>query len=415
MRQTAFGERSFRLLLIGQSVSSLGDGVAPIALSFGVLGLTGSIGDLGVVLAARQLPLVVFVLLGGVWSDRVSRQTVMLLSDVARAGAQGLCAVLLLTGSAHVWELACLQAVYGSARAFFGPASTGFLPQTVGPEQLQQANAAMGIGENMALVLGPALGGVLVVAAGSGWGLAFDAGAFLVSATSLKMMRLAPVALPPRGSTLAALREGWQSFRSRRWLAVSVASLTFVVTVVFAPLNVLGPEVARSHLGGAGAWAAISTALGIGSIAGGAVGLRWRPRHPVRAGFLATLAGEPVLLVLLGAHGALAALVAFAFVSGAAATVFNVFWFTLLQSEIPPEELSRVSSWDYLGTYALQPIGYAVIGPLAAAVGVASTLYAAAGLAALSTCAVLAFPDVRNFSPAPASAQPATPDTTFEN
>lgn len=400
MRAGLLGERSFRLLFVGQGVSSIGDGVAPVALSFGVLALTGSIRDLGVILAARQLPLIVFVLIGGVWSDRVSRQAVMLLSDVARAATQGASAVLLLSGSAHVWELACLQAVYGFAKAFFGPASTGLLPQTVGPEQLQQANALMGVSENMASILGPAFGGVLVVAAGAGWGLAFDGGAFLVSAISLRMMRLAPVAFPPRRSTITELREGWQSFRSRRWLSVSVVSLAFIVTIVFAPLDVLGPAVARESLGGAGAWATIAAALGIGSIAGGALALRWKPHHPVRAGFLATLVGEPILLALLGAGGPLAAIVVFAVVSGAAASIFNVYWFTLLQREIPDEELSRVSSWDYLGTYALQPIGLAAVGPIAVVFGISTTLYAAGALAALTTCIVLAMPAVRNFAPA---------------
>ncbi len=400
MRAGVLGERSFRLLFVGQGVSSIGDGVAPIALAFGVLELTGSVRDLGVILAARSLPLIAFVLLGGVWSDRLSRQTVMLSSDLARAGAQGASAALLLTGSAHIWQLACLQALYGFAKAFFGPASTGLLPQTVKAEQLQQANAFMGVSENMASILGPALGGVLVVAAGAGWGLAFDAAAFVASAVSLQMMRLAPVAFPPRRSTIAELREGWQAFRSRRWLLVSVASLTFIVTIVFAPLDVLGPEVARAHLGGAGAWAAITTALGAGAVAGGLVGFRWKPRFPVRAGFLATLAGEPIMLALLGAGGPLLAIVVFAFISGAAGTVFNVFWFTLLQREIPAEELSRVSSWDYLGTYALQPIGLAAVGPIALAVGISATLYAAGALAALTTCTVLAIPAVRNFAPA---------------
>jgi hypothetical protein len=182
---------------------------------------------------------------------------------------------------------------------------------------------------------------------------------------------------------------------------VSVVSLAFIVTIVFTPLAVLGPEVARAHLGGAGAWAAITTALGVGAVAGGLVGLRWKPGFPVRVAFLVTLAGEPIMLALLGAGGPLVAIVVFAFISGAAGTVFNVFWFTLLQREIPAEELSRVSSWDELGTFALQPIGLAAVGPIALAIGVSATLYAAGALAALTTCIVLAMPAVRNFSPAP--------------
>jgi MFS family permease len=403
-------ERSFRLLFVGQGVSSVGDGVVPVALAFAVLGLTGSVGDLGLILAAQTVPLVLFVLIGGVWSDRVSRQSVMRYSDLIRAGAQGASAVLLLTGTAHVWQLATLQAVYGAAKAFFGPAATGLVPQTVQPDRIQQANALMGMSENLSSVVGPALGGVFVVTAGAGWGLAFDAAAFLVSALSLLMMRLAPIALPPRRSTIAELHEGWQAFRSRTWLWASVASLTLIVTVVFAPLDVLGPEVARTHLGGAAAWAAISATSGIGAILGGAIALRWRPRHPLRAGFLLTLAGEPAMLFLLGDDGALAAIMVFALVSGMAATLFNVFWFTTLQREVPAAELSRVSSWDHLGTYALQPIGLAVVGPIAIAVGISATLYSAGALVVLLTVGVLAMPAVRNFASSPAPSGPAAAD-----
>lgn len=408
MRSGALGERSFRLLFAGQGISAIGDGVVPVALPFAVLDLTGSVRDVGLVLAAQALPLILFVLLGGVWSDRLPRQTVMLVSDITRAGTQGATAVLLLTGAAHIWELAALQAVYGGARAFFGPAATGLVPQTVEAKHLQQANALMGMSENTASIVGPALGGILVVAASPGWGLAFDAAAFLASAASLRMMRLRPIAFAPRQGTFTELREGWQAFRSRKWLWASVVSLTLIVTVVFAPLDVLGPDVAKRYLGGAAAWAAINTTSGVGSVAGGAIGLRWKPRYPLRTGFLLTLAGEPAMLALLGAGGPLAPIIAFALISGMAATLFNVFWFTALQREITAEEISRVSSWDHLGTYALQPIGLAVVGPIAIAVGLSTTLYAAAAAVVLLTAGVLAQPAVRNFAHnSPAAPVPA--------
>ncbi len=401
MRSGALSERSFRLLFAGQGISAIGDGVVPVALSFAVLDLTGSVRDLGLILAAQSLPLISFVLIGGVWSDRVSRQTVMRLSDLTRAAVQIASAVLLLTGTAHIWELAALQAVYGLARAFFGPAATGLVPQTVAPEHLQQANALMGMSENLSSIVGPALGGILVVAASPGWGLAFDGAAFLLSAASLQAMRLAPVLAPARQSTMADLRAGWRAFASRRWLWVSVASLTLIVTVVFAPLDVLGPEISRSRLGGAGAWAAINTAMGVGAMLGGAAGLRWRPRRPLRAGFLLTLCGEPILLALLAADRALAPIIVFAIIAGGAASLFNVFWFTALQREVPAEELSRVSSWDHLGTYAMQPLGLAVVGPIALGLGISATMYGAAALVVLLTLSVLAIPAVRDFAQDP--------------
>jgi hypothetical protein len=161
---------------------------------------------------------------------------------------------------------------------------------------------------------------------------------------------------------------------------------------------VLGPAVARQHLGGAGAWAAISSAMGVGAVLGGLVGMRWRPRYPLRSGFLLTLAGEPALLVLLAQGSMLALIVAFALVAGMAATIFNVLWFTALQREIPAAELSRVSSWDHLGTYAFMPVGLAIVGPVAVALGTATTLYGAAALVVALTAAVLAVPAVRNFA-----------------
>ncbi len=222
-------------------------------------------------------------------------------------------------------------------------------------------------------------------------------------------MRLPSFTFAPRQSTFTELREGWHAFRSRRWLWTSVVSLTLIVTVVFAPLDVLGPDVAKRYLGGAAAWAAINTTSGVGSVLGGAIGLRWRPRYPLRTGFLLTLAGEPAMLALLGAGGPLAPIIAFALISGMGATLFNVFWFTALQREISAEEISRVSSWDHLGTYALQPIGPGVVGPIAIAVGLSTTLYAAAALVALLTVGVLAVPAVRNFAHSgPAAAIPAS-------
>jgi MFS family permease len=405
MTSGAWRSRSFRLLVVGQGVSSVGDGVAPVALSFAVLELTGSVRDLGVVLAARSLPLIVFVLAGGVLADRLPRKVVMLSSDLVRAGAQGGCAVLLLSGVARVWELAALQALYGAARAFFGPASTGIVPELVDAEDLQEANSLMGVAENLSSVVGPALGGVVVVAAGAGWGLAFDAAAFVVSAVSLQLMRLADASRPLRRSAVAELREGWRAFRGRRWLWTSVAALPLILVVVFAPLDVLGPEVARTHLGGAGAWAAISTATGIGAVLGGAVGFRWHPRFPLRAAFLLTIAGEPALLFLLARHELLPLIIAFGLVSGLAATVFNVLWFTALQREVPANQLSRVSSWDEIGSNALQPLGLALVGPIAVAIGVSTTLYLAAGLAALLTLSVVSVRAVRDFQLSPLTEQ----------
>jgi MFS family permease len=404
VRGGALAQTPFRLLFFGQAISALGDRVVPVALAFAVLDLTGAVSDLGIVIAAQQLPLIVFVLLGGVWADRLPRQRMMLGSDIVRALAQGASATLLLTGKATVAELAVLQAVYGAAEAFFGPASTAVVPETVEPGSLQEANALLGLSSNLAAVLGPAVAGVVVATIGAGWGLAIDAATFVLSAAFLSFMRTGRSAPAVRTSTLSELRAGWHAFRSRPWLWITVAYFTLFIGFVYSPFLVLGPAVARSSLGGAGAWAAISTAMGIGAIAGGLAGLRIRPRHPLRVALLAFLPGGPALFFLLGAHAALPWLIGFALIDGASGTLFNTLWFTAIQREVPPAELSRVSSWDYLGSLAIQPIGLALTGPVAVAVGISTTLYGAGALFVILLVAVLAVPAVRNFTGRPAPA-----------
>jgi len=390
---------AFRLLFAAQSISSFGDRLVPVALAFAVLGLTGSVTDLGVVLAAQTIPLVLFVLIGGVWADRLPRQRVMLASDGVRALTQGASGVLLLSSSATVWQLAALQAIYGTAAAFFGPAATAVVAETVPADGLQPANAMIGLSGNFTAVLGPAVAGVIVATIGPGWGLAVDGATFVGSAACLLAMRLPPPAgAPAPGTMIAQLRAGWSAFRCRAWLWVTVVFFTLYIGLCFAPLEVLGPQVARLSLGGPGAWAAISAALGAGAIGGGVIGLRLRPRHPLRVAFLIFLVATPSLIALIAARAPLALIALAALVEGATGTLFNVFWFTALQSEIAPGELSRVISWDYLGSVALQPVGQLVSGPIAAAIGLSSTLYVAAGVALVLFTSVLAVPAVRNFA-----------------
>ncbi len=399
MRPRALRNDAFRLLFAGQAVSALGDHLVPVSLAFAVLDLTGSVTDLGIVFAAQTAALVLMVPLGGVWADRLPRQRVMLASDGVRLLAQGASAALLLSGSAHVWQLAGLQALYGAAEGFFGPAATAVVAQTVEQADLQEANALLGLSGTGASILGPALAGVIVATAGAGWALAGDAATFLLSAAFLSAMRVSPVILVARTSALAELRAGWRAFRERTWLWVTVLYFTLFLAFVYSPLQVLGPQVARTSLGGPGAWAAISAALGVGAAAGGVLGLRWRPRHPLRAAFVVFLLAGPALLALLAARAPLALIIVTALVDGVSGALFNAFWYTALQREVPAAELSRVASWDYLGSLALQPLGLAASGPVAAAIGLSATLYGAGALFLVLLAAVLAAPAVRNYAP----------------
>ncbi len=407
VRRGVLSRREFRLLFAGSAVSSFGDRLVPVALAFAVLDLTGSVTDLGVVLAAQTVPLVAFVLLGGVWSDRLPRQVVMLSSDLVRAVTQGASASLLLTGHAQVWELAALQAVYGTAEAFFTPASTGVVPQTVDAARLQEANALLGLSSSVSAVLGPAVAGAIVATIGPGWGLAIDAVTFVLSASFLSRLRIPHAPLAHSTRTIDELRAGWRTFRSQTWLGVTAAYFALFLAFGYSPLQVLGPQVARLFLGGPGAWAAISVARGIGSLLGGGLGFRWRPQYPLRAAFIVFVIGTPALLVAVGAHAPVPVIVAFALMDGITAAFFNTMWFTAIQRSVPPDQLSRVAAWDAVGAVALQPLGQAASGPVAVVIGLSATLYGAGGLTLILLLVVLAIPAVRNFSYPDHPASPA--------
>ncbi len=395
---SALRERQFRLLFIGQIVSLFGDALTGVALAFAVLDLTGSATDLGYVFAAKTVPLVGFLLVGGVFADRLPRRAVMLVADVVRVGAQGAVALLVLTHNAHLWQIVVLQAISGTASAFFNPASTGLTPLTVSPERLQQANALRGLSMASTGIIGTAVSGVLVAGFGAGWALAIDAATFAVSAFFLAQLELPPHVKLAAQSFLSDLREGWREFASRTWVWVIVlaASVGNMMSSIFI---VLGAVVSRTSLGGASAWAAILASLAIGSLLGGFVSLRVRLRHPLFFG--STLLGFLALPVaLLALRAPVVLIAAGALLAGGGNMIFNALWETALQQHIPPAALSRVSAYDWFGSLAFQPLGLVIAGPAAVAIGTSPTLWiSAAGILAMALLAV-ATPSVRQLEAA---------------
>jgi predicted MFS family arabinose efflux permease len=390
----ALRERQFRLLFTGQIVSLLGDAITGVALAFAVLDLTGSATDLGYVFAAKTVPLVGFLLVGGVFADRLPRRAVMLTADVLRGAAQGTVAVLVLTHNAHIWEIVILQAVAGTASAFFNPASTGLTPMTVSPERLQQANSLRGLSMASTGIIGSVISGALVAGVGPGWALAIDAASFGVSAFFLAQLRLpAHVHLPPQ-SFFNDLREGWHEFSSRTWVWVIVlaASLGNMMSSIFI---VLGAVIAKTSLGGAGAWAAILASLGLGSLLGGVVSLRVHVRHPLFFGS-SLLAFFALPMALLALHAPVVVIAAGAVLSGGGNMIFNSLWETALQQHIPAVALSRVSAYDWFGSLAFQPLGLVIAGPAAAAIGTSTTLWVAAAGSLAMTALAVATPSVRH-------------------
>ena len=387
-------EREFRLLFASRTTSLVGSAIAPVALAFAVLELTGSKTDLGVILACREIPLVVFLLVGGIWADRIPRNKVMMSANVVSAFAQASTAALLISGNAEVWHLAALAAVNGGSSAFYFPASAGVIPQTVPAPHLQQANALLQLAMNSAMIGGAALAGFLVAGVGPGWAIAIDAGTYLLAAALVAPMRLPPVVRDAATNFLHELAVGWREFRSREWLWVIVLQFSFLLMVTMGAFSVLGPVVAEEELGGAKAWGAILTGQAAGLVAGGLLGLRFRPRRMLVAATLGILA-VPAPLIALGFPLGVPAIVAIAFVAGIGSEVFGLLWHTTMQQEIPAQKLSRVYSYDALGSIGLVPLGYALAGPAAEAFGVRATLWGAAAIGIGVTLAVLLSRDVR--------------------
>ena len=400
MRRELFGalkERQFRLLWLGQATSTLGDGLVPVGLAFAVVGtLDRSATALGIVLAAHTLPLVLFVLVGGVWADRLPRQIVMLVSDLIRGAVQATIAVLLLTGSAELWHLAVLIAIYGTAEAFFQPAATGLVPATVSTPRLQQANALLGLSRGMAFVVGPAVAGVIAATTNPGIVFVVDAATFAVSATSLALLRLSRSRREgERKSFLADLKGGWHELLAHTWLWVIVAWASTFLCIVIAPFLTLGPVIAKESLGGAAAWGIIAAGWGAGSLCGGLIALRWKPTRPMLACTILTLPIAPAI-ALLALRAPAPVIAAAQAIGGVGMGLFGAVWQTTLQQHVREDALSRVSAWDWMGSFAFLPLGLILAGPVSGAIGISTTLWISVGYLIVSTLAVLLVPSVRN-------------------
>ncbi|MCU1691700.1 MAG: putative major facilitator superfamily transporter [Frankiales bacterium] len=396
----------FRRLFAGQAVSTLGDRLVMVAMPFAVLTVPGAgLSDVGLVLGSSALALALFVLVGGVWADRLPRHRTMLASDVVRALAQGSAAALLLTGSATVAALVLTQAVYGGAEAFFRPAVLGLVPQLVEPGQEQPANALLALTDNTSMVLGPALAGLLVATAGPGTALAVDAGTFLVSAGALAGLRPRPAAPGPRQPFLVELAAGWHEVRSRTWVWSVIGLFGTYCALVLPALFVLGPAHAESARGGASSWGVICTGFGVGAVCGSLVALRWRPHRPgaVLTALLAVGALQAVVVVAPLPTAVVAALEG---VTGLAVALGFALWDTALQEQVPPAAHSRVSSFDHLGSLTLVPLGYAAVGPVAERVGEVPTAVTATVVTAAVALAVACSREVRSLERLPAARRP---------
>ncbi|MGH7641834.1 MAG: MFS transporter [Candidatus Dormibacteria bacterium] len=400
-------ERDFRLLFCGEAISLLGSAVAPIALAFGVLERFHSVTDLGLILTARELVMVVMLLFGGVFADRLPRQAIMAVTSYVSAVAQALTGILFLTHSAQVWSLAVLAAANGLAVAFWFPAAIRLIPSTVSLQHLRQANSILGLARNSSGIAGAALGGLLVSLIGPGLGLEIDAASYLAAAVIIYFIRGARVsAAESRPGVIRELATGWHEFWSRAWLWGIVIQFSLVNMAYVGAMSVLLPLDARRFLGGPLAYGAVYAVAGAGAIGGGLLMLRRSPRRPLLVATFGILMGFP-FFILLAVGAPLGLLLLAGFLGGVGMETFTVLWSTTMQEQIPQEKLSRVSSYDSFGSFVFMPIGLAAAGPLAVLLGLRPALWVALLAMAVPTLLVLLVRDVRTMTGAPRSSPAA--------
>jgi MFS family permease len=390
----------FRWLLAARTTSILGNAAAPIALAFAVLDLTGSAADLGLVVAARSLANVAVLLFGGVIADRLPRDVVLVGTSLAAAGTQGVVAALVISGSATIPWLVLLGVLNGAVAAVSLPAAAALVPQTVPDSQLRPANALLRLGLNGGSIVGASAGAALVALVGPGWGLAVDAAGFALAALLYSRLRLprtpAPSGAGGGASVLADLREGWHEFSSRRWVWIVVAQFAVLNAAFVGATTILGPVVAKDSFGPA-AWGLVIAAQTVGLALGALLALRWRPRRALGTG-VALMAVTALPVGALGLTPALPALIVAFALGGVALELFSIAWDQSLQSHIPREALSRVYSYDMVGSFVAIPLGEALVGPLAELHGTTPVLLVCAALILVATLAALTSPSVRRLT-----------------
>ena len=389
---------AFRTLLIARIISNLGNGVAPIALAFGVLGLEGATPTtLSIVMAAQMGPMVLFMLFGGVLADRFPRALVVGISDIFLSGFVILNGVMLIQGSATVLSLAVIAFISGSLNALWWPAFAGLIPEIVAEDDLQSANSVVGLGANAANIAGTVAGGIIVAGIGAGWALVADGISFFVAGMlvfTLRSFGKTREQTEHSPTVFQDLAHGWKEFSSRSWVVAVVAGYAIIAMIFESVFAVVGPVHAEQVLGGPKPWSWILAALSAGMVAGVLVSMKVRPRHPLVIGLGAQL-GVVIWIFTMGVTNWIPLIMVSAFFAGIALDFFMVLWQTAMQTNIPRESLSRVTSYDAFGSLALAPLGLIIAGPVTERFGSETTLIAMAALFLLVLGLMLAVPGVR--------------------
>jgi MFS family permease len=404
--------RDFALLFWGTSVSQFGDGIYLVAIAWQVYELSNAPTALSIVGVAWTLPMVMFLLVGGVLGDRFDRRRLMIFGDLLRAAAIGLIAILAFADVLELWHLVALVGIYGAGEAIFAPNFQAVIPDVVPQPLIVQANSLQQLAEPVGFrFVGPAVGGLVVAGFGTGAAFALDAATFGVSAICIALMRALPVTREDDGaSVMDDLREGARFVRQNTWLWATLVSAALTLLLFLGPFEVLVPYIVKNELGGgAGTLGVVFGAAGVGAVVSSLIlGQRGIGRRYVLSMYMGwglslfsligfALVSAPWQAVVIG------------FLEGIGFTVGNVIWVTLMHRHVPSELLGRVSALDWFVSIGLTPVSFALAGPVAEAIGIDATLIGAGVLASIATFAFLAVPGLRaperwDAEPAPAPA-----------
>ena len=358
-----FSSPPFRYLFIGQAASMTGGAIAPVALTLGLIREQGSPSTLSILLIASTVPTLALLLLGGVWADRLPRRLILVTSNLVCAAAQAGTGYMLITGDFRLAVGIALQATFGLSKAFFYPASTGMTQETVDEHHLQSAVAYLSMTRSLSRSIGPLAAGALVVTVGGGWALVFDALTYIVAALLLGKIRSAAPRATSAKSVWRDLAHGFNTVRSRDWIWSTIL-LFMIANVLQASLLVLGPTLLGVDLRGVVSWSVVVAAIGAGGVVGDLTAIRWRPRRPMVVIRVLSLMFLflPVLIVLDAPVWTLAAAAA---IGGAGGTLADTVWLAAMQMNLEKDLISRVSSYDWMGSQALRPLGLAAAGAVA--------------------------------------------------
>lgn len=382
----------FTRFFIAQCFAWLGSSMTPVALAFGILDKTDNVGALGLVLAANTVPMVAFVMLGGVFADRLPRKVVLLVSQGAAAATQALTAAWFFSDSRSVALVSMLAAANGLSIAFSGPALRGILAELVHSTALEKANAARSFSRNSFRLLGPTVAGILVASSGAGWALAVDSACLTVAAILFAFLPMEG-AMKTQASILADLREGVSAYFSHDWLWAVTISFFAANCIYAAVWLVMGPVVAERDFGAA-SWGAILGTLAAGQMAAGLIVYAWRPRRPLVTVQLGSLAFVVAFLMLgFGFNPVLIGIAAFFAGVGMAAS--TIIWESHLQREISPSMLSRVASIDMLGSFSSVPLGQLIAPFMILSLGIETSIYVASVVYVLAIVSPLMLKQVR--------------------